>query len=309
MDDRSTTVSHTEESSYFASAGIHHKSDSQLVHFLSSPCRRFDVINKPHVVQTSLGHHLDQTRKNYKSTKRPISPLTAVVARATAVPIAIETDIVESTRTNVIYTRIERTHKNFMDSSGRFPVQSRAGNEYILAMYNYDGNYIHVETMKRGKGRLLDVYKRGHAFFTAHGCQPKFEGLDTETSTELEEFMKLKNISYQYVPPNCKRRNAAERALRSFKNHFIATLCTVDKDFPLQLWDTILPQTELSLNILRGSRLDPRISTWEQPHGKFDFYAHPIVPLGMRIVLHEKPHQRGTWAPHGVEGFYLGPAL
>ena len=29
----------------------------------------------------------------------------------------------------------------------------------------------------------------------------------------------------------------------------------------------------------------------------------------MRIVLHEKPHQRGTWAPHGVEGFYLGPAL
>ena len=121
--------------------------------------------------------------------------------------------------------------------------------------------------------------------------------------------MKLKNISYQYVPPNCKRRNAAERALRTLKNHFIATLCTVEKDFPLQLWDTILPQTELSLNILRGSRLDPRISAWEQLHGRFDFNAYPIVPLDMRIVLHEKPHQRGTWAPHGVKGFYLGPAL
>ena len=29
----------------------------------------------------------------------------------------------------------------------------------------------------------------------------------------------------------------------------------------------------------------------------------------MRIVLHEKPHQRGSWSPNGVEGFYLDPAL
>ena len=256
-----TTVSLTEESSYYASAVIHHENDSQIVHFdhatLGAPAlsifikaSRWEYLdcfpqltvqkirrNKPHIVANSLGH-LDQTRKNYRSTKRPIkSPLTAI-APATAAPIAIETDsfpTVESTTTNVIYTWIERTHKNFMDSSGRFPVQSRAGNEYVLAMYNYDGNYIHVETMKRGKGRLRDAYKRGHAFFTTHGCQPKFERLDNETSTELEEFMKLEKISYPYVQPNCKRRNAAERALRIFKNHFIATLCTVDKDFPLQL--------------------------------------------------------------------------
>jgi hypothetical protein len=29
----------------------------------------------------------------------------------------------------------------------------------------------------------------------------------------------------------------------------------------------------------------------------------------MRIVMHEKPHQRSSWSPHGVEDFYLGPAL
>ena len=29
----------------------------------------------------------------------------------------------------------------------------------------------------------------------------------------------------------------------------------------------------------------------------------------MKIVMHEKPLQRASWAPHGVEGFYLGPAL
>ena len=123
--------------------------------------------------------------------------------------------------------------------------------------------------------------------------------------------MKLENISFQYyVPPRSHRRNAAERSIRTFKNHFVATLCTVDKAFPLQLWDAILPQTELTLNLLRGSRLDPSLSAWAQLRGgAYDLNAHPIAPVGMRIVLHERPGQRATWAPHGVEGFYLGPAL
>ena len=161
--------------------------------------------------------------------------------------------------------------------------------------------------MKRGKGRLLDAYKRGHSFSKAHGCQVKFERLDNETSKELDYFMRLEKISFQYVPPNCKRRNAAERALRTFKNHFISTLCTVDKDFPLQLWDTILPQAELSLNMLRGSRLDPRISAWEQLHGKYDFNAHPIVPLGMRIVLHENRHSAEPGPHMAWKGFIWDP--
>ena len=33
------------------------------------------------------------------------------------------------------------------------------------------------------------------------------------------------------------------------------------------------------------------------------------APLGICIVMHEKPSQRGSWAPHAVDGFYLGPAL
>ena len=94
--------------------------------------------------------------------------------------------------------------------------------------------------MKRGAGRLLDANCRGNVFFKAKGFQPKFERLDNETSKELQEFMTLEDISFQYVPPNCKWRNAAERAIRTFKNHFVSTLCTVDKNFPLQLWDTRL---------------------------------------------------------------------
>ena len=60
------------------------------------------------------------------------------------------------------------------------------------------------------------------------------------------------------------RRNAAERALRTFKTHFIAGLCSVDKDLPLHLWDRLLPQAELMLNLLRGSRINPKLSAWAQ---------------------------------------------
>jgi hypothetical protein len=75
----------------------------------------------------------------------------------------------------------------------------------------------------------------------------------------LKAFMQEQAIDFQLVPPGVHRRNAAERAIRTFKNHFIAGLCSVDKDFPLHLWDRLLPQAILSLNLLRGSA--PLIST------------------------------------------------
>jgi hypothetical protein len=71
-------------------------------------------------------------------------------------------------------------------------------------------------------------------------------------------------------PPGIHRRNAAERAIRTFKNHFIAGLCSVDQHYPLHLWDKLLPQAELTLNLLRGSRLNPTVSTHAQMHGAFE---------------------------------------
>jgi hypothetical protein len=105
------------------------------------------------------------------------------------------------------------------------------------------------------------------------------------------------------------RRNAAERAIQTFKNHFIAGLCSTDKDFPLHLWDCLLPQALLTLNLLRGSRINPQLSAQAQVHGAFEYNRTPLAPPGVRVLVHEKPAMRGTWAPHAVEGWYLGPAM
>jgi hypothetical protein len=61
------------------------------------------------------------------------------------------------------------------------------------------------------------------------------------------------------VPPGLHRRNAAERAIRTVQNHFIAGLCSVDPNFPIHLWDRLVPQAEISLNLLRGSWINPKL--------------------------------------------------
>ena len=82
--------------------------------------------------------------------------------------------------------------------------------------------------------------------------------LDNEASVEYNRATNTKwNDNYQLVPPNTHQRNAAERAIHTFKAHFLSILAGVAPDFPKHLWDLLLPQTELTLNLLRQATLVP----------------------------------------------------
>jgi hypothetical protein len=111
------------------------------------------------------------------------------------------------------------------------------------------------------------------------------------------------------VPPHFNRRNAAERAFRNFKEHFVAGLSSVDPTFPLHLWDRLLPQAEITLNLLRTSRLHPQLSAAAHFHGLVDYNKTAFAPPGCKIIAHEKPGNRRTWAPHGQHDYSLGPAM
>jgi hypothetical protein len=77
----------------------------------------------------------------------------------------------------------------------------------------------------------------------------------------------------------------------------------------MHLWDRILPQSVITLNMLRSSRINPKLSAATHIFGQYDFNRAPMAPPGTRIIAHETPGKRKTWAPHGQDGWYIGPAL
>jgi Reverse transcriptase (RNA-dependent DNA polymerase) len=247
--------------------------------------------------------HLDQVRQNTQSTKM------APPEKDDAFPPALDRD--DSSFAHHCFAAIfEPTGQIYTDQTGRFVTPSSNGNNYLVILYDYDSNSILAEpTKNKSAESILTAYKALHARLCAAGLRPQLQRLDNECSTLLKQFMTAEGVDYQLVPPGVHRRNAAERAIRTFKNHFIAGLCSLDKDFPLHLWDRLLPQALLTLNLLRGSRTNPKLSAYAQLNGHFDFNRTPIAPPGIRVLVHEKPSNRGTWAPHALDGWYVGPAL
>jgi hypothetical protein len=176
--------------------------------------------------------------------------------------------------------------------------------------YVYDCNYVKVVPMKsRSASEWVKSYDTVHQELAVKGFKPKLQTLDNEASAALKNFFTVNDIDYQLVPPHCHRRNATERAIRTFKEHFVAGLSSVDPAFPLHLWDRLVPQAEITLNLLQTSRLHPQLSAAAHFHGPVDYNKTSFAPPGCKIIAHEKPGKRCTWAPHGQHGYSLGPAM
>ena len=208
---------------------------------------------------TTMGH-LDQQRKNIQSTK---------VQQDDRETMASPTPLENGHHTHAMYATTicynEPTGKLYTDLTGRFPVQSSRGHKYILVAYNFDSNSIHVKPLKsRHDHDTIKAYEEIYTMLTSRGLKPQLHWLDNEASTALKNYITKQQTQYQLTPPHIHRRNAAERAIRTFKNHFISGLCSVDRNFPLHLWCRLLDQAELTLNMLRTSRLNPNLSAHEQ---------------------------------------------
>ena len=134
--------------------------------------------------------------------------------------------------------------------------------------------------------------------------------LDNEVSTYFKRtIVEDWCETYQLVPPNVHRINVAERAIRTFKAHFLTVLAGVDPNFPKFMWDNLLIQTELTINLLRQATLNPSMSTWEYFNGDFDYTATPLGTIGCKIIIHATSNKRKSWDQRGREGFNVGPAL
>jgi hypothetical protein len=155
----------------------------------------------------------------------------------------------------------------------------------------------------------LKAYEHIYQELISRGFKPKLQTLDNKASAALIFFFTENNVDCQLVPPPCHRHNTAERAIQTFKEHFVSGLASVDPDFPLHMWDHLLPQAEMTLNLLYKSRQNPQLSSAARYHGMVDYNKTDVSPPGCKIIAHEKPSQRRAWTPHGKHGYSLGTTM
>jgi hypothetical protein len=247
-------------------------------HLITWPGLTEDAINKHlKLIPAMAMGHMSQRRQNIRSTsKAPIEKQPTP-----------DTDL--GTKTHLVYAVVV---------------------DHVMVCYIYDCNYVKVIPMKsRSASEWVKAYDTIHQDLTVKGFKPKLQTLDNEASAALKNFFTVNDIAYQLVPPHCHRRNDAERAIGTFKEHFVAGLSSVDPAFPLYFWDRLLPQAEITLNLLRTSRLHPQLSAAAHFHGLVDYNKTAFAPPGFNIIAHEKPGKRRAWAPHGQHGYWLGPAM
>ena len=179
-----------------------------------------------------------------------------------------------------------------------------------MVLYDYDTNAILVRPIKtRNASGLKNKTIELLTILQERGHPPQLHILDNEASAQLKHALLKNKIEYQLVPPHLHRRNMAERAIQTFKAHFISCLCTAPPDFPATEWDLLLPQSELTMNLLRNCRYNSSLSAHAALFGVFDFNNTPLAPFGTKCVIHEKPSNRTSWATRGTDAWYIGPAL
>jgi hypothetical protein len=208
-----------------------------------------------------------------------------------------------------VYLRVFDADKKTMytDQSGPFPRKSRRNNQYIMVAVELDGNYIDAEPLKtRNATNLTEAYQKIYSRWKATGviC-PNWHVLDNEAPEKFKQAIRENNCRVELTPADMHRRNAAEKAMQTFKAHFKSVLAGVSDDFPIREWDELLPQTVLTLNLLRQSHVAPNISAYAYHHGSFDYNRMPLAPMGCAVQFHIKPDKRKTWGEHSMDGWYL----
>ena len=116
-------------------------------------------------------------------------------------------------------------------------------------------------------------------------------------------------MPYQLVAPHKHRNNLAERAIQTYKSHFKTGLSGTDPDFPMSEWNRMIPKSNITLNLMRSSRVNPKLSAYAHIHGAFNFLATPMAPPEIRVIVHTHPDNITCWELNGQHGWHVGPAL
>jgi hypothetical protein len=202
----------------------------------------------PDADEMIMGHLAQQHQNVWLTKPKPTSPT----------PLAVLPPPVE-VPSNQVFVVTKPLSKLFTNDTGCFPVRARSGNQYIMIAFHANGNLILQQAFKSKSNRhRIAAYNTIMMHLAAWELSIDLQILDNKASAAYKEAITFKwNTTVQLVPPDMHCHNWAERTICTFKDHFLAILAGVDSAFPPYLWDLLLLQAKLTLNLLRQSTLYP----------------------------------------------------
>ena len=97
-----------------------------------------------------------------------------------------------------------------------------------------------------------------HEYLNERGLNPKMHVMENECPDTVKEYLCDNKIYFQLVPPHIRRTNATEKSICTFKDHYLAELCSVHPNFPTHLWCHLIPLATTILYLLLPSRITQR---------------------------------------------------
>ena len=95
-----------------------------------------------------------------------------------------------------------------------------------------------------------EAFEDVYSYLSSKRFKPKLNIIDNQCSKRIQNYITSQGTDIQLVNPDNHRVNAAERAIQTWKNHYVAGLSTTDPNCPFQLWCQFIAQAQDTLNML-----------------------------------------------------------
>jgi hypothetical protein len=113
------------------------------------------------------------------------------------------------------------------------------------------GHYINIQPLTSLRSaQTTQALTDSVNFFTKLCVSLTHLRMDNQWSGDLKDVASELGITIEFISTEAKRANHAERAIRTAKNHIIATRAGFHSDFSHACFDKCLPQMELALNVI-----------------------------------------------------------
>ena len=138
-------------------------------------------------------------------------------------------------------TSVPKSRTLHMDYTGQLPIACSSGVQYFqIACW---GHYINIQGLTSLRAaQTTKALTAAVNFFREHEIILETLRMDNQRSLDLQEKAEELKLTIEYIAPEVKRPNRAERAIRTAKNHIIATRAGFHPDFSHIYLDKCLPQ-------------------------------------------------------------------